>query len=256
MLRCLILLFFSSFSVALFAQSNLFEAYQPVREQSQTAFQQKDYARAITTTEGFIKQHPRYSLAYLDQATYAIKNRDVALLKRNITALQSQQFSISLDLLLTGAQLAEKKRLYQMGLEILQQVTPAQAKAEAILLQRARFQQKLNQQGEALKTLQLAYEYSPESGTVLQELAAAYQNVNRRRSIQLYELLVKKKGYEDVSLTALGLLYTRLYQADPSVNNKNNLVKAKDYYEQYLLRHPSDQNTKNLLNQLQILLQP
>lgn len=255
MFRLSILLFFNSFVLTLLAQDNSYEAYQTVRQQSKTAAQKKDYTAAIAYTETFIKQHPRYSLAYLEQSTYAIKNRDVSLLKRNIIALKSQRVDLPLDVLLTGAQLAEKKRFYQLGLEILAQATPAQAQSEAILLQRARFQQKLNKPSEALTTLQQAYNNNSTNNKTLQELAAAYQNVNRRRSIQLYEILVQQKGYEDVSLTALGLLYTRLYEADPSANNRNNLIKAKSHYQQYLLRHPNDQKIKNLLNQLDILLQ-
>ncbi|MGH1338577.1 MAG: hypothetical protein ACRBFS_20855 [Aureispira sp.] len=255
MFRLFTFLLLNSFALALLAQDSPYQAYQTVRQQSQAAAQKKDYTAAISSTEAFIKQHPRYSLAYLEQSTYAIKNRDVNLLKRNIIALKSQRVDLPLDLLLTGAQLAEKKRVYQLGLEILSQATPAQAQAEAILLQRARFQQKLNKNAEALTTLQQAYNNNTTSNKVLQELAAAYQNVNRRRSIQLYESLVQQKGYEDISLTALGLLYTRLYEADPSTNNKNNLVKAKSYYQQYLLRHPKDQTVKNLLQQLEILLQ-
>lgn len=255
MLRLFILVLINSFSIYLSAQSHLYEVYQAVQEQSQAALQKKNYTMAIATLENFIKQHPRYSLAYLEQSTYAIKNRDAILLKRNIIALKAQQKMVPLDLLLTGAQLAEKKRLYQLGLEILDQSTPAQAKSEAILLQRIHFLQKLNKETKAFEILQQAYKNSPRSNKILHKLAEAYQNINRKRSIQLYELLMKEKGYEDLSLTALGLLYTNLYEADPSVNNQNNLIKAKTYYQQYLLRHPNDKNIKKLLAQLNILLQ-
>jgi tetratricopeptide (TPR) repeat protein len=251
----IILLIFSGFISPLKAQTSTYAVYQAVQKQSQAAFAKQDYRTAIATTEKFIQTHPRYSLAYLEQSAYAIKNRDVVLLKRNLVALKKQQVDLPLDLILTGAQLAEKKRLYQMGLDILAQATPAQAQAEALLLQRARFQQKLNQPALALKTLQLAYERKPNSPKILQELAAAYQSVNRRRSIELYMQLLKHEGYKDLSLTALGLLYTRLYQADPSANNRSNLAQAKSYYEQYLLRHPSDQTIKNLLTQLKGLLE-
>lgn len=255
MLKWFTFLLINSISINLWAQNSLFELYQPVQAKSQAAVEQEDYQTAIVTTEQFIQQHPKYSLAYLEQSSYAIQNRDVILLKRNIAALKSQQINISLDLLLAGAQLAEKKRFYQLGLEILGQASPAQAKAEALLLQKAHLQQKLNQQAAALATLQEAYNNDPESSKVLQELAAAYQNVNRRRSIQLYEALLKKEGYEDLSLTALGLLYTRLYEAEPSANNRINLVKAKEYYQQYLTRHPKDKSIKDLLKQLEVLLE-
>lgn len=255
MFKWLTFFLFHSLALASVAQNSLFELYQPVQAKSQAAVAQNDYQTAITTTEQFIQQHPKYSLAYLEQSSYAIKNRDVSLLKRNIVALKKQQINISLDLLLATAQLAEKKRFYQLGLEVLAQATPAQAKAEALLLQKASLQQKLNQQAAALTTLQEAYNNHSESSKVVQELAAAYQNVNRRRSIQLYEALLKKEGYEDIALTALGLLYTRLYEAEPSVNNRINLVKAKEYYQQYLTRHSNDKATKELLKQLDVLLE-
>ncbi len=95
-------LLLSGFSIALFAQETTYALYEPISEQGQAASAKQDYAIAIATLESFIKEHPRYSLAYLEQSMYAIKNRDVALLKRNLSALKRQQITLPLDLLLTG----------------------------------------------------------------------------------------------------------------------------------------------------------
>ncbi|MFK7798980.1 MAG: tetratricopeptide repeat protein [Aureispira sp.] len=255
MYQLFICLFVQCLAFSTLAQNTLFAAYQTTRQQSEMAAQNNDYTTAISTTEQFIKQHPQYSLAYLEQSVYAIKQRNPSVLKRNIIALKRQQISISLDLLLTGAQLAEKKRSYQLGLEILEQATLAQTYAESLLLQKAQLYQKLNDQATALTTLQQAYNHHPESPKIIKALAAAYQNINRLRSIQLYESLVKKEGYKDLSLTALGLLYTRLYESDPSANNSSNLVKAKNYYQQYLQRHPNNPKIKDLIAQLEVLLE-
>jgi tetratricopeptide (TPR) repeat protein len=255
MCQFFICLFIQCLAFSTFAQNTLFASYQVVHQQSEAAAQNNDYQTAISTTEQFIKQHPQYSLAYLEQSVYAIQHRDPTVLKRNIIALKRQQISIPLDLLLTGAQLAEKKRAYQLGLEILEQATPAQAYAESLLLHKATLYRKLNNQATALTTLQQAYNNYPESPKVIQTLAAAYQDVNRLRSIQLYESLIKKEGYKDLSLTALGLLYTRLYESDPSVNNRSNLVKAKNYYQQYQERHPNNLKVKDLIAQLELLLE-
>lgn len=253
MYQLFICLFVQCLAFSALAQNTLFAAYQTTRQQSEMAAQNNDYQTAINTTEQFIKQHPQYSLAYLEQSVYAIKHRDPNVLKRNIIALKRQQISIPLDLLLTGAQLAEKKRAYQLGVEILEQATPAQVYSESLLLQKATLYKKLNDKATALTTLQQAYNNHPESPKIIKALAAAYQDVNRLRSIQLYESLVKKEGYEDLSLTALGLLYTRLYESDPSANNRSNLVKAKHYYQQYLQRHPNNPKIKDLIAQLERL---
>ena len=254
MYQLFICLFIQCLAFSTLAQNTVFTSYQMVHQQSEAAAQNNDYQTAISMTEQFIKEHPQYSLAYLEQSVYAIQHKDASILKRNIIALKRQQVNISLDLLLTGAQLAEKKGAYQLGLEILDQATPAQTYAESLLLYKAELYQKLNNQTMALTTLQQAYNNHPESPKVLQALAAAYQNVNRLRSIQLYESLLKKEGYKDLSLTALGLLYTRLYESDPSLNNRNNLIKAKSYYQQYQERHPNNQKITDLIAQLELLL--
>lgn len=250
----LILFFCWSFlsPTASLAQSN---DYYEAMTLGENAVASRQFAQAIQHYAKAIKLEPSSIEAYLRQIEVAIQKRDLSTFKRTIQQLEGLEHKLPLEVYITYVQLAKKQRLYNDGLSMLTKAELRHKPNKSLLLHRAALYQKLNNNAEVIKTLNKTLELYPQSKDVLYQLATLYLNINTNKSIQLFKKLLLEPPYKDVALSSLGLLYMRLYEADPGVNNRNNLVLALHYYNEYYKRHPQDQDTRNLIASIRILLE-
>ncbi|BDS09798.1 tetratricopeptide repeat protein [Aureispira anguillae] len=236
---------------ACFAQS---EDYHQAMALGEHAAASRQFSQAIQHYGQAIKLAPRDIEPYLRQMEVAIQKRDLSIFKRTIHQLEGLEHPLPLDVYITYVQLAKKQRLYNDGLAMLTKAELKHKTSKTLLLHRAGLYQKLNDNAKVIQTLNTALEHYPQSTDVLHQLATIYININPQKSIELHKKLLAEPHYKDVALSALGLLHTKLYEADPGANNRNNLVLALSYYNQYFQRHPQDQEARNMIENIRILL--
>jgi tetratricopeptide (TPR) repeat protein len=242
------LLFF--FSLNSFAQSNDYQQSMTLGESAST---NRQYAQAIRHFGQAIKLKPSSPEAYLKQMEAAIQKRDLSVFKRTIQQLDGLEYSLTLDIYITYAQLAKKQRLYSDGLTMLNKAELKHKKNKSILLHRAAIYEKLNNNLEVINCLNEALKLDPKSLNVLHQLAIIYIKTNTKKSVELFKKLLKSPQYTDSALSSLGLLYTKLYETDPT-KNRADLMEALNYYKLYSKRHPKDQDILALTKSIQILL--
>lgn len=235
----------------LLAQTN---EYSQAISLGETAIINRQYAQAIQYFGQAIKIDPSHPEAYLHQMKAAILKRDLSVFKRNILQLEGLNYSLTLDIYLTYAQLAKKQRLYNDGLDILVRAEAQYPKTKNIYLERAGLYQKLNNPAEAIKAFNQALQLDVNDAEVLYQLATLYIDIDIKKGIELFNQLLLIENYKDVSLTSLALLHTKLYEISPS-KNRSDLIKALDYYNEYYKRHPQDLDTKNIIWNIQLLLE-
>lgn len=252
MQRTLIYYFLLCFPLLNVAQSNDYHEAMKLGEQATASHH---FAQAIQHYGNAIKLAPRDAEAYLRQMEVAIQKRDLSIVKRTIQQLEGLEHSLPLEIYLTYAQLAQKQRLYKDGLAMLSKAEAKYTAQKPLLLQRANLYKKLNDHANVIKTLNQALEKYPRNNDILYQLAVTYIPINRQKSIQLFKKLLSDEQYKDAALSALGLLHTKLYEADPGPNNRSNLILALSYYNSYFQRHPKDQDARNIVENLRILLQ-
>lgn len=230
------------------------EAYHQALAMGESAIQNRQYAQAIQHFYQATKLAPSNPEPYLQQMKAAIYKRDLSTFKRSLQQLDGLEYDLPVDAYLTYAQLARKQRLYKDGLAMLEKATLKYGQQKSILLEKTAIHQKLNQRLEAIQSLKQAIALDPKDDALTYELALIYMDVNSRRSMELFQSLQSNPAYQDAALTSLGLLHTKLYQADPGKQNLNNLVLARGYYEAYAKKHPKDQEVKEVLGYLDVLL--
>lgn len=250
--KVLFISFLIFFSYTLSAQSDAYYQAMTLGENAQAS---RQYAQAIQYYTQAIQLEPNRVEAYLRQMNVAIQKRDLTTFKRTIGQLEGLEHKLPLDVYITYAQLAKKQRLYNEGLKMLSKAEAKHQLSTTILIHRADLHQKLNDPAAVIKSLNKAFELEPKNMEILYQLATVYIDINTRKSIDLFKKLSIDPTYKDVSLSSLGLLHTKLYQADPGPNNRNNLVLALGYYNDYYKKHPQDQDTKEMINHIRILLE-
>jgi tetratricopeptide (TPR) repeat protein len=234
-----------------FAQSDAYHQAMTLGENAQAS---RQYAQAIQYYAQAIQLEPNQKEAYLRQMNVAIQKRDLTTFKRTIGQLEGLEYVLPLDIYITYAQLAKKQRLYNDGLKMLNKAVLRYKINKTILLHRADLYEKLNDNASVIKTLNQALELDSKSMDILHQLATVYIDINTRKSIDLFKQLSVDPAYKDAALSSLGLLHTKLYQADPGPNNRNNLVLALGYYNDYYKNHPQSQDTKEMIDNIRILL--
>lgn len=235
-----------------FAQS---DAYYQAMTSGESAQASRQYAQAIQYYAQAIQLEPNNVEAYLRQINVAIQKRDLTTFKRAIGQLEGLEHKLPLEIYITYAQLAKKQRLYNDGLKMLSKAEAKHQLSTTILTHRADLYQKLNDNAAVIKSLNKAMELEPQNTKILHQLATIYIDINTRKSIDLFKKLATDPTYKDVSLSSLGLLHTKLYQADPGPNNRNNLVLALGYYNDYYKKHPQNQDTQEMINHIRTLLE-
>ncbi|WMX16959.1 MULTISPECIES: tetratricopeptide repeat protein [unclassified Aureispira] len=235
-----------------FAQS---DAYHQAITQGESAQANRQYAQAIQYYTQAIQLEPTNVEAYLRQLNVAIQKRDLTTFKRTIGQLEGLEYPLPLEIYITYAQLAKKQRLYNDGLKMLAKAELRHKTNKTILVHRADLYQKLNDNAAVIKTLNQALELNPQNMDIVHQLATIYIDINTRKSIDLFKKLSTNPTYKDVALSSLGLLHTKLYQADPGPNNRNNLVLALQYYNEYYKKHPQNQDAKTMIDNIRILLE-
>jgi tetratricopeptide (TPR) repeat protein len=251
MSKVLYLFILLPFSV--FAQ--LSDAYYQTMTLGENAQASRQYAQAIQYYAKAIQLEPTQKEAYLRQINVAIQKRDLTTFKRTIGQLEGLEYSIPLDVYITYAQLAKKQRLYNDGLKMLDKAELRHKVNKTIILHRADLYQKLNNNAAVIKALNQALELDPKSMDVLHQLATIYININTRKSIDLFKKLSIDPDYKDIASSSLGLLHIKLYQADPGPNNRNNLVLALGYYNNFYKKHPQNKDIKEMIDNVQVLLE-
>jgi tetratricopeptide (TPR) repeat protein len=234
-----------------FAQT---DAYYQAMTLGENAQRSNQYAQAIQYYAKAIQLAPNQKEAYLRQMNVAIRKRDLTTFKRTIGQLEGLEYSIPLEIYITYAQLAKKQRLYNDGLKMLNKAELRHKTSKTILLHRAELYKKLNDNAAVIKTLNQALELDTESMDVLHQLATIYIEINTRKSIDLFKKLLVSPTYKDAALSSLGLLHTKLYQADPGPNNRNNLILALGYYNSYYKKHPQNKDAKEMIASIRTLL--
>ena len=229
-------------------------AYEQAIIQGENAANNRQYAQAVQYYAQAIKIKPSNPEPYLKQMECAIQKRDLTIFKRSIQQLEGLEYPLILDVYLTYAQLAKKQRLYNDGLAMLDKAELKHKKTKSILLHRAELYQKLNKSTEVIKTLNETLDLYPNSLDVWHQLATLYMQVNKKKSIDCFKKLLVEESYKDIALSSLGLLYTQMYEEDKD-KKRSNLVQALSYYNQYYKRHPKDQETRNLIENIRILLE-
>lgn len=248
-----ILYFFILLPFTVFAQ--LSDAYYQAMTLGENAQASRQYAQAIQYYAKAIQLEPTQKEAYLRQINVAIQKRDLTTFKRTILQLEGLEYAIPLDIYITYAQLAKKHRLYNDGLKMLEKAELRHKTNKKILLHRAGLYQKLNNNAAVIKALNQALELEPKSMDVLHQLATIYININTRKSIDLFKKLSIDPAYKDIATSSLGLLHIKLYQADPGPNNRNNLVLALGYYNDFHKKHPQDKDSKEMIDHIRTLLE-
>jgi tetratricopeptide (TPR) repeat protein len=236
----------------LFAQTDAYYQAMTLGENAQAS---RQYAQAIQFYTKAIQLAPNEKEAYLRQMSVAIEKRDLTTFKRTIGQLEGLEYSLPLEVYLTYAQLAKKQRLYNDGLQMLNKAELRYKISKSIILHRVELYQKLNNNAAVIKALNQALELDSKSIDVLHQLATIYIDINSRKSIDLFKKLLDYPAYKDVALSSLGLLHTKLYQADPGPNNRNNLVLALGYYNSYYKKHPQSKDTKEMIDHIRFLLE-
>lgn len=245
-------IYFFFFSCSIFAQSDAYYQAMTLGENAQAS---RQYAQAIQYYSEAIQLEPKQKEAYLRQMNVAIQKRDLTTFKRTIGQLEGLEYALPLDVYITYAQLAKKQRLYNDGLKMLDKAELRYKVNKSILLHRVDLYQKLGNSAAVIKTLNQALELEPKSMDILHQLATIYIDINTRKSIDLFKKLSADPNYKDIALSSLGLLHTKLYQADPGPNNRNNLVLALSYYNDYYKKHPNSQDTKEMIDNIRTLLE-
>lgn len=243
---------FTLFPLILLAQSDAYHQAMTLGEHAQAS---RQYAQAIQYYAQAIQLEPNQKEAYLRQMNVAIQKRDLTTFKRAIGQLEGLEHTLPLEVYITYAQLAKKQRLYNDGLKMLSKAELRYKINKTILLHRADLYQKLGDNAALIKTLNQALELDPKSMDVLHQLATIYIDINTRKSIDLFKKLSADPAYKDAALSSLGLLHTKLYQADPGPNNRNNLILALGYYNDYHKKHPNNQDTKEMIVSIRTLLE-
>jgi tetratricopeptide (TPR) repeat protein len=235
-----------------FAQTS--DAYYQAMTLGENAQASRQYAQAIQHYANAIQLAPNQKEAYLRQINVAIQKRDLTTFKRTIGQLEGLEYAIPLDVYITYAQLAKKQRLYNDGLKMLDKAELRHKISKTIALHRAQLYQKLNNNAAVIKALNKALELEPQNMEVLHQLATIYMDINTRKSIDLFKKLSVDPTYKDIASSSLGLLHIKLYQADPGPNNRNNLVLALGYYNNYHKKHPQNKDTKEMIEHIRTLL--
>jgi tetratricopeptide (TPR) repeat protein len=249
-----VLYFFILLPFTVFAQ--LSDAYYQTMTLGENAQASRQYAQAIQHYAKAIELEPTQEEAYLRQINVAILKRDLTTFKRTILQLEGLEYEVPLDVYITYAQLAKKYRLYNDGLRMLEKAEFRHEINKKILLHRAGLYQKLNNNAAVIKALNQALELDPKSMDILHQLATVYININTRKSINLFKKLSIDPAYKDIASSSLGLLHIKLYQADPGPNNRNNLVLALGYYNNFYKKHPQDKDSKEIIDHIRTLLEP
>lgn len=244
---------FTLFTFTSFAQAS--DAYYQAMALGENAQASHQYAQAIQHYAKAIQLEPTQKEAYLRQIDVAIQKRDLTTFKRTIGQLEGLEYALPLDVYITYAQLAKKQRLYNDGLKMLDKAELRHKISKTIILHRADLYQKLNNNAAVIKALNQALELDPKSMDVLHQLATIYIDINTRKSIDLFKKLSVDPAYQDVAFSSLGLLHIKLYQADPGPNNRNNLILALGYYNDYYKKYPQNTDTKEMIEHIRVLLE-
>ena len=252
MLQFLYFCIFTLLPFSIFAQAS--DAYYQAMTLGENAQASRQYAQAIQHYAKAIQLEPTEKEAYLRQINVAIQKRDLTTFKRTIGQLEGLEHTLPLDVYITYAQLAKKQRLYNDGLKMLDKAELRHKISKTIILHRAELYQKLNNNAAVIKSLNQALELDPKSMDVLHQLATIYIDINTRKSIDLFKKLSLDPDYKDVASSSLGLLHIKLYQADPGPNNRNNLILALGYYNNYYKKNPKNTDAKEMIDQIRVLL--
>jgi tetratricopeptide (TPR) repeat protein len=245
----------ASFAILLISFCSLAQSedFQQAMNMGNEALSARQYAQAIQYFNLAVKLMPDSREAYLKQMQSAILKRDLSVFKNSILKLEELNYPLSLNIYITYSQLAKKQRIYNDGLKMLQKAEEKHNKHKTIFLHRAAIFLKLNNKAEAIKSLNEALTLYPGSSDIIHKLANIYININSPKSISYFKKLLGKEFYKDAALTSLALLYTNLYEENPE-NNKSDLIQALSYYNQYIQRHPKNQETRAIIENIRIIL--
>jgi len=226
-------------------------SYDKEMQKGDQALNTQNYATAIRHFQAAIAINPESSEAYLKQMMCAIMRRDLSTFKRSIIKLEELDQALILDIYITYAQIAKRKRLFEDALQMLAKAEKKYPQNREITLEKVDIYDKMHNTSQKVMLLNQLLSKNSNDIDAMYHLATTYFYSKPAESITLFKKLINANKYTDVALVSLGKLYLAAYKKS---KQKKDLQLAHNYYKLYANRNPKNQEIKLIIQQLRTQL--